>query len=915
MPGLLDTAISGLQTSQTALRTTGHNIANANTPGYSRQRVEISTTLPNQLGSGFVGTGVKLDSIQRTADEFVIAQLRKDTTLAGELDAFHENVRQLDTLLSDPSTGLSSGLDQFFAVMENGADDPTSIPSRQLVISEAGNLVNRFNTLYESVFTISENVNSKLEVSLSQINALASNIANLNDAISLAGGIDSTPPNDLLDQREEAMRQLSELVAIGVVAQDDGQVNISIGSGQALVVGSDSRELGLVDGQLDPIQKDIAYLDGTGSQVITSLVSGGEVGGLLNFRSEVLSTAFNELGRVALVMAAEYNDAHSRGIDLNNQFGGLFFQDVNDPSVALSRVLSSGNNALPDDRIMSLELLDATQLTSSDYLLATGPNDTSYRITRQSDGEVVFSGSLPANPPQSIEFDGLRLNFTSGTFQPGDQFLIQPTRTAAKDIALELERPDQLAFASPLSTQNDSGNTGNATIDAGSLTSLTAPDGSMLPLFANEGEMSPPLVVVFTSPTTYDVLDNSDPANPQQLNPPIRNQTYIPGAVNPLFSQDSGETMVVAAGTSLGITGVSAGAAPLAPVANGYPAETFSVNIFDPETSLTTTTSITTSLNDSARSIASQLSNLSGVSVNARNSMELSGFDDLSGVAPLQLNLNGVDLIEYDGPLVLNTVPDPSGNPASFSQYLAERINEDSSLQALGIYAVSGTNTSTGEPELRVFSSEGDDFNVTLEAGAATESLVVTDYNGSSATLAGAGAGNEETVTVGGTFDITLASNRVLSTTPTVSLLVGDSSAANFAQSSYLGIAASISGIPDTGDRFTLDFNTDGISDNRNALNMVNLSGQQVVDGEQKTFADSYGVLVELIGIETNAAQINLDAAEQVLTQTQNLRDSISGVNLDEEASRLIQLEQAYNANAQVISIARDIFERLINSF
>ncbi|MBR9911603.1 MAG: flagellar hook-associated protein FlgK [Gammaproteobacteria bacterium] len=912
MAGLLNTAVSGLQVSQTALKTTGHNIANANTPGYSRQSVELATNAPSFTGAGFIGNGVTITAVERVVDEFLITQLRADSSLNSELQTFSSNIGQLDTLLSDSSTGLSAGLDRFFSMLENGADDPASIPSRQLIVSEAENLAQRFNTLYERISTIGENVDSKMNVAVSQINSLASNIATLNNKISQTTS--SLAPNDLLDQREEALRQLSELVAIDVVDQGDGLVNVSVGSGQSLVIGSTARQMAIVDGELDPQLREVAFSDGARSQVITAFINGGELGGLLDFRDSILSTSLNELGRVAMVLSDSVNQVHRLGIDLNNQFGGDFFRSVNDAALSTTRVFNDDGNTPPDDRVLSLELVDSSILTASDYTLEAGAGDTSYRITRHSDGAVVARGSLPANPPASVEFDGLKLNFAQGSFQPGDKFLLQPTRTAARDMTAVIERPDQLAFASPLVTGSDSGNTGNATISAGSVLSLDTVDGDPIGLFSNQQDMQPPLLVRFTTATTYEVLDNSDPGKPVALDPPIRNRVYVPGQQNPLFSGDPGETLVTAAGSALGIGSVVTGAGPLAPVANGYPSEILSFLHTDPDTGNTTRQVLNPALNSSAKTLAAQLADVNGVSAFARNSMVLSGVAGLNNSSPLQINLNGVDLIEYDAGLVSSKVPDPAADAAAFNRYLANRINQDSGFVNLGIYAVAATNATSGQVELQVFSTQGDDFNLSLEASGG-DSLVVSDYNASARTLTGAGAGNQAAVTVGGTLDVVLAANVQLASNPTVSGLLGDSSAAGFAQSTYLGISASINGVAERGDQFTLDFNLDGVSDNRNAMALSNLSTANLVDSGQRSLGDAYGTLVEVIGIETNTAKLNGAASAQVLAQTEDLRNSISGVSLDEEASNLILFEQIYNANAQVISVARDLFDRLINIF
>lgn len=907
MSGLLNTAISGLRVSQNALKTTGHNIANANTEGYSRQRTESATNLASASGAGYIGNGVQTTAVKRSVDEFVIEQLRIDSSLHGELSAFNENVRQLDTLLSDPATGLSQALDSFFASVQNGADDPTSIPARQLVVSEADNLVARYNTLYERFDTLNNGVNESLDAAVNQINSLASNVAELNKSISSALGFSDNPPNDLLDQRDEALRQLSELVAIQTYDQGQGQVNVIVGGGQSLVVGGVSRQLTMVDGQLNGSQKDIAFQDDQGTQVITSFLSGGEVGGLLSFRDTSLNESYNELGRVALVMADTFNQVHQQGLDLNSQFGGLFFSDINASSVVSTRAFGANTNTQPADGTLNVFIDDSSQLTSSDYELRISNSNASFRIVRLSDDAEVAAGALPNVLPFSVEFDGVELSFASGTFHSGDRYLIQPTRTGARDIQTAIFRPEELAFSSPISTEASLGNTGSAAINAGELLSLEDVNGNPLPTFATQGAMNPPLMIRFTSPTTYEVLDNSDPGNPVSLDPPLRNQQFIPGVTKDIFTTDPGETRVTGSGALLGLASANS-------ASNGYPSEQFTFTTTDPNTGLSSTQLVVTNANDSAKAMAAALSAVPGVSANARNYVEVSDVSGLTLSSPLQVTLGGENLIEYSSPGVISSnVPDPATEPGAFYDYLAGRINNNSNLQAQGIYSVSGTDTGSGLRELRISSSQGDDLAINLEAGAG-ETLGLDDGT-NTATLTGAGAGVTDDIVVGGAIDVTLASNITMGTNPLISGIFGDSSAPDFAQSTYLGIQASISGIPDAGDTFSIDFNADGVTDNRNALAIADLSLEKLVDGNRTTYSDTYGALVEQVGIRTNSSEINLQASEQILTQTTDLRNSISGVNLDEEAANLIQFEQIYNANAQVIAVSRDLFDRLISIF
>src|SRR5690606_32019379 len=176
------------------------------------------------------------------------------------------------------------------------------------------------------------------------------------------------------------------------------------------------------------------------------------------------------------------------------------------------------------------------------------------------------------------------------------------------------------------------------------------------------------------------------------------------------------------------------------------------------------------------------------------------------------------------------------------------------------------------------------------------------------------GTGQQSAVTVGGRIDITMANGISLSTAPSDSPLFGDSSAGNFAQSSFLGYQVALSGQPNAGDTFTIGFNTGGKNDNRNALAMVALETASTMHDGKLSFGEGYSKLVEEVGTKSSLAKINMEASKSLLEQSQTMRDGISGVNLDEEAADLIRFQQLYGANAQVISVARELFDTLLNA-
>ncbi|MGH1487691.1 MAG: flagellar hook-associated protein FlgK [Cellvibrionaceae bacterium] len=893
---VLGVSISGLRVSQNAIRTTGHNIANANTQGYSRQSNEINSLGGTASGVGYLGSGSYTARIERVVNEFVVGQVRQDTTLYSELNAYNTNILQVNDLFSNESTGLTKGLESFFGALQSLTDDPTSTSSRQLLISESENLADRFNTLYTRTNNINDGVNQNLETAVENINNLAQTIAELNRTIGESfGSSASNSPNDLLDQRDEALRELSELVSIQVSEQDD-QVNVSIGTGIPIIVGSVASELTVSQNEYDPLKPEI-FLPGL-IRPITDSLTGGEIGGLLDFQNTVIDPTLNELGRIGIVLADEFNRLQSQGITLNNTFGQDFFTSINEASATSGRVLPSINNQT-SDQVISLSIANAEELTTSDYRFAIDDSTNVYTVTRLSDNVEIASNIMPVNYPVSIEFDGLSLDISGGTFSNNDEFLIRPTRYAARDFSVNSVQPADIALGSPILTDTNLGNIGSAQISAGAVLGLVDSAGAAIPLLTSQaGQMSPPLIVKFTTPTTYDILDNSNPGNPVQLSPPIRNQAYVPGIANNLFSNDIGQTTIVSNGAVLGLPG----GAPVA--VNGYPAETFTFTTIDPTTGATSSQNVLSTLNASARTTAGLLDNVDGVTATAFNYLELRDFS-VSRTSPLQINLNGEDLVEYELGVIASIVPDPTLNSGEdFNDYLAQQINDNSNLSDLGIYAVSAYDAVADEFYIQVHSTRGDDLSVALQAGG-VEAIEINDGIVGNVNVA---LTNGVSTVVGGQLDVSLADGITMATAG------NNIFNAVTAQSSYLGIQANITGTPVAGDLFTLDFNTDATLDNRNGLLMAGLQQAGTIAGDTQNFGTTYNQLVETIGIKTNTSQLNTEAAKSVLDQTSSLRESISGVNLDEEAADLIRFEQLYSANAQVINVARELFDQLLNS-
>jgi len=408
MASLINIGVTGLTASQTALSTTGNNITNANTAGYSRQRVNLETQPEQYIGNGYIGSGVQVQSITRVVEQFVIGQLRTNTASFNESDTLATQFEQLDSLLADSSTGVAPSLQTLFDSIQQASQDPTSIAVRQVVLSSAGGLTQRFNSLYGQLQSQSDVVNQQLTALTGQVTSLAQGIAKLNQDISDQSATPGVQPNELLDKRDELLRQLSELVDVHVVTQNNGMSNVFIGNGQPLVVGNQANSLATAPSTSDRSRTEVVFSNGLGNQAIGSFLTGGKIGGLIKFRDTNLSNALNTLGRIALTFADTVNAQQKLGLDLNGNFGQPLFSDINSVAAQQVRVVPASTNALPADRQVAVSITNTANLTTSDYQLNFS-SATAYTLTRISDGVAVSAGAIGGFPATIATPDGFHL--------------------------------------------------------------------------------------------------------------------------------------------------------------------------------------------------------------------------------------------------------------------------------------------------------------------------------------------------------------------------------------------------------------------------------------------------------------------------------------------------------------------------
>lgn len=463
---ILSIGQSALAAAQVGISTTGHNIANAATPGYSRQVVVQGAALSQNFGFGFLGQGTEITTVKRIYNEYLGVQVQNAQTSKSGLDSYYAQISQIDNMLSDPQSGLSPALQEFFSGIQEVASNPTSIPARQAALSSAESMVSRFHSLAGRLDEIGQGVNSQVLSSVSLINTYAQQIAGLNDAIGRAQRATGQPPNDLLDMRDQLVLDLNKEIKATVVKQSDGDYNVFIGNGQPLVVGLKTSTLANVASPTNPEKIEVAYRNSDGSLAVVGESSfvGGKLGGLLEFRSKTLEPAQNALGRVAIGLASTFNAQHTLGYDLNGDPGVALF------SLPAPVVTASGNNDPLSAATVSADIVDVSALTASDYRLQFD-SVSGYTLTR-----------LPDGSPQTVvdqqTVDGIKLNL-GGAPVDGDIFLIRPTTNGASGLGVAITDPKLIAAAATngVGAVGDNGNalklgalqTAN-TLDGGSTT-------------------------------------------------------------------------------------------------------------------------------------------------------------------------------------------------------------------------------------------------------------------------------------------------------------------------------------------------------------------------------------------------------------------------------------------------------------
>lgn len=483
---LLNLGSQSVLTAQRQLNTTGHNISNVNTEGYSRQSVIQGSNMPRQYGGETYGMGVHVEKVRRSWDQFAVNELNLATTNYAHKVDDEANLEMLSNMLSSVSSKkIPENLNEWFDGVKSLADSPNDVGARKVVLEKANLITQNLNDFHETIRRQSDVTNKKLDLGIERVNQLALEIRDLHRLMMRTPG----PHNDLMDTHEKLVAELSEYTKVTVTPRKNAEgFNVHIGNGHTLVSGTEASELKMIDGYPDVHQRRLAMIEGKGIKAITTKDIDGKIGAMLTMRDEKIPQLMDELGKLATSFSFEVNKLQSQGLDLRGNIGGLIFTDVNSEVVAKSRVVTSSNSQAD----LAVFIEDTNQLIGGQYSLQYVDGD--YYITRPSGEQSVVP--VVGN---EITIDGLRIDIRND-LEAGERVLIRPTRSGAAQMQMATNDPSAIAAQSYEASTTFAQGSAKFTIEqAGDLREfevIISPDGTQFAVTDTKGQ-------ILLQPQTY----------------------------------------------------------------------------------------------------------------------------------------------------------------------------------------------------------------------------------------------------------------------------------------------------------------------------------------------------------------------------------------------------------------------------
>jgi flagellar hook-associated protein 1 FlgK len=506
---LLNIGAQSVLTAQRQLNTTGHNIANVNTEGFSRQSVIQGTNSPRSYGGETYGMGVHVENVRRSWDQFAVKELNFATTDYANKRDSEENLDMLSNLISSASSKkIPENINDWFDAVKTLADTPNDVGARKVVLEKAQMISQNLNDFHETVVRQYDSTNVGLDVGVDSINQLAIKLRDLQRLMMKTPG----PHNDLMDQHDTLVKDLSELTKVTVVPRLNGKgFNILIGNGHTLVSGTESSQLKMIDGLPDVKQRRLAMVEGTGIKAISARDIGGKIGSLIDMRDEHIPFLLDEIGRMATSLSSDVNDLQQQGLDLYGNVGKNMFTDINLESIAKARVVAKSDSTAD----IAVYIDDMSQVQSGEYSMLFDGSDYITTFPNGQTSRLQASGG-------EINIDGLRIDIRVKP-EPGERILIRPTRSGAANINLALSDATEIAAQSyEASTTYAKGTASFTILAAGDLREFevdVSADGETFSVKDTKGnvllddQLYPPTGAVTVLGTSFELSDGAIPSD------------------------------------------------------------------------------------------------------------------------------------------------------------------------------------------------------------------------------------------------------------------------------------------------------------------------------------------------------------------------------------------------------------------
>jgi flagellar hook-associated protein 1 FlgK len=501
--GLYQVGTSGLLSAQQQLATTGHNIANVNTEGYTRQRAEQNASLGFADGSNYVGTGTYIQDITRIYDQFSYKEQLINQSNLGNSDSLESRLTQLDQVMSTSGGALVTSIDELYKTFNSVADNPNDSGLRNIALTQAKTLSSDFNELSDNFDKMKASVNGEIEQVVNKISEISVELAKINETILHSQGIDqSGQPNDLLDKRDQLVNELSKYTSVNTITDQNGVMSVMVGQGTTLVAGITPLTIQVKAGDPDPLKTQLSLVGPNSSVAIDSSTLGGALGASFEFRDEHLVETGNEIDRLAMAISFTLNDSQASGLDLNAKQGANIFTDINTTALQQGRVSAPSSNG--GDLQAKVNISDVSILPTDEFEVRY--NGAIYTITNMNTGQSEDLGAVGTGThATSFGFDFIE---TSGTPANDDSFIIKPSHNSSALMNITLTDTNAIAASTAVDVAASTHNVSDGQV---SISNVSDPEAARAYINSPNSGLTVDVYESAAGTFTYRVFDSANP--------------------------------------------------------------------------------------------------------------------------------------------------------------------------------------------------------------------------------------------------------------------------------------------------------------------------------------------------------------------------------------------------------------------